>query len=215
MTGELPLAERKPTALPTGQRSQRVHTCDLRYQTGATWIEAVLADFNAFMQDHAAAEKKAAGMAMSMIAHYPDRRELVESLTDLAVEEMSHFREVTRWLHRRGAQLAADQKDAYILRLRDVIRQGSDVYFLDRLLTAGIIEARGAERFTLVADALPQGSLKNFYRGIARSEQRHLDLFESLARRYFNDAVVNARIDELLNIEAAIAADIPARAALH
>ncbi|MGB5324336.1 MAG: tRNA-(ms[2]io[6]A)-hydroxylase [Pseudomonadales bacterium] len=199
---------------PTVTR-HKVHTHELRYQTGSTWTATVLADFNTFMQDHAAAEKKAAGMALSMISHYPDKAELVEAMSELAVEELSHFRDVTRWLHRRGTQLAVDRKDAYILRLRDTIRQGRDVYFLDRLLTAGIIEARGAERFALLARALPTGGLQNFYRAIARSEARHLELFESLARRYFGAAEVNARVDELLDIEAAIAADIPARAALH
>ncbi|MBT8139491.1 MAG: tRNA-(ms[2]io[6]A)-hydroxylase [Gammaproteobacteria bacterium] len=215
MTDEQLLAEPGSANTPAPQASRTVCTADLRYQTGSAWIEAVLGDFNGFMQDHAAAEKKAAGMAMSMISHYPDKPELVEAMSELAVEEMSHFRDVAKWLHRRGTTLAADRKDPYILRVRDVIRLGRDVYFLDRLLTAGIIEARGAERFGLVADALPAGSLKNFYRGIARSEQRHLDLFESLARRYFSNTLVNARIDELLDIEAGIAADIPTRAALH
>lgn len=215
------MSEELSFATKTEQHGERspsgriLRTSELRYQTGDSWTETVLADFTTFMQDHAAAEKKAAGMALSMISHYPDKPELVEAMSELAVEELAHFRDVIRWLHRRGAQLAADAKDSYIVRLRDTIRQGRDVYFLDRLLTAGIIEARGAERFALVAEALPGGGLKNFYRAIARSEQRHLDQFESLARRYFSDSEVNARVDELLSIEAAIAASLPTRAALH
>jgi len=187
----------------------------LRYNTGNNWIDAVMADFNRFMQDHAAAEKKAAGMAQSMIAHYPDRERLVEAMSELAVEEMSHFRDVVRWLHRRGVQLAADRKDAYILALRGHIRQGKDLYFLDRLVTAGIIEARGCERFGLVADALPGGALKNFYQAIARSESRHLAMFDQLAKHYFDAGQVEARTSELLDIEAGIVAALPICAALH
>ena len=45
-------------------------------------------DFDRFLLDHAAAEKKASGMALSMVSHYPDRTRLVAAMTDLAVEEM-------------------------------------------------------------------------------------------------------------------------------
>ncbi len=46
-----------------------------------------MADFDSFLLDHAAAEKKASGMAVSMLSHYPDRVELVAAMADLAVEE--------------------------------------------------------------------------------------------------------------------------------
>lgn len=187
----------------------------LRYATQTSWVDAVMADFDTFMQDHAAAEKKASGMAMSMISHYPDRTKLVEAMSELAVEELSHFREVVRWIHRRGSRLAADQKDAYVVGFRKHIRQGKDIYFLDRLIIAGIIEARGCERFGLVADALQDGALKRFYSGIARSEQRHLSLFDTLAKHYFNSAEVDERTDTLLDIEAEIIASLPICAALH
>ena len=48
--------------------------------THPDWIGSVLADFDAFLLDHASAEKKASGMAMSMISHYPDQPALVLSL---------------------------------------------------------------------------------------------------------------------------------------
>ena len=41
--------------------------------TQSQWVEAVLADFNTFLSDHASAEKKASGMALSMASHYQDR----------------------------------------------------------------------------------------------------------------------------------------------
>lgn len=172
-------------------------------------------DFDSFLLDHAAAEKKASGMAISMLSHYPDKVDLVAAMADLAVEEMTHYREVVKWIHRRGLLTVADEKDPYVLAFRDCIRQGREVYLLDRLLTASIIEARGAERFGLVAEALEEGALKKFYQSIARSEERHFELFLELARKYVDDSLVEQRWDELLDAEAGIVADLPIRAALH
>lgn len=187
----------------------------LLYPTPDAWTETVLGDFDRFLRDHAAAEKKASGMAVSMLSHYPDRTELVAAMADLAVEELTHYREVVKWIHRRGGITAADEKDPYVLQFRECLRKGRDVYLLDRLLTAGIIEARGAERFALVAEALEPGPLKTFYRAIARSEERHYELFKDLAGHYFADDVVTQRWDELLEKEAEIVRQLPLRAALH
>ncbi len=187
----------------------------LRYSTPAAWTEAVMDDFDSFLLDHAAAEKKASGMAISMLSPYPDRVELVAAMADLAVEELTHYREVVKWIHRRGLHTAADQKDPYVLAFRESIRQGKEVYLMDRLLTASIIEARGAERFALVAGALDTGPLKNFYRSIARSEERHYELFLELARKYLEPDAIEERWSELLDIEAGIVRALPIRAALH
>ena len=172
-------------------------------------------DFDHFLLDHAAAEKKASGMALSMVSHYPDRTRLVAAMTDLAVEEMVHFREVVKLVQSRGLVLGADEKDPYVNAIRALIRQGSDVYLLDRLLTAGVIEARGAERFGLVAEALPEDDLKNFYRSNTRSECRHFELFLDLAREYFSAEVIESRWQALLDAEGEIIRNLPLRAALH
>ena len=187
----------------------------LLYNTSPAWTETVLADFDAFLLDHAAAEKKASGMAISMMSHYPDRPALVEAMAELAIEELAHYREVVKIIHSRGKITGKDEKDPYVVEFRKAMRKGSDVYFLDRLLIGGIIEARGAERFGLIADALPAGELKNFYGRITRSEDKHEDLFVDFAYQYFDAAEVKARLEELVEIEAGIAGQLPLRAALH
>lgn len=197
------------------ESAQFMSTIKLGYDTPFSWTEAVLEDFDAFLLDHAAAEKKAAGMAISMLSHYPDRVQLVAAMADLAVEEMTHYREVVKIIHQRGNITTKDEKDPYVNRFRAALRKGSDDYFLDRLLIGGIIEARGAERFGLVAEALQDGPLRAFYSAIARSESRHLQLMVDLADIYFDAGVVQARLAELIAIEAAIAADLPHRPALH
>ncbi len=187
----------------------------LRFATPAAWADKVLEQFDDFLIDHAAAEKKASGMAMSMLSHYPDREELVKAMVELAIEELAHFREVIKLLHARGLQPAADEKDPYVNEFRKSFRKGTDVYLLDRLLIGGIVEARGCERFGLIAKALTEPKLKQFYHAIAESEAKHEELFINLAKLYFPDTIVEQRLDELLDVEANIVANLPIRAALH
>ena len=190
----------------------------LKANSPIAWIKTVMKDFDHFLVDHAAAEKKAAGMAMSMVSHYPDKPELVKVMVDLAIEEMCHFREVTELIYERQQQLQNDEKDPYIHALRQQMSQGTEVYLLDRLIIGGIIEARGAERFKLVADALheqDQPRLKKFYSAIARSEERHYELFMNLAYQYGDQQWVSHRTEELLNFEANLIQEIPIRARLH
>lgn len=194
---------------PQGERMR------LRTPSPDAWLAAVLADFDQFLLDHAACERKASGMAMHLAAHYRDRSVLVEAMVDLACEELDHFRQVYRIARDRGLALAADEKDAYVNAMNDLSRRGSEGYFLDRLLLAGIIEARGCERFGLIADALEDDGLKSFYQQITRSESRHSELFCELAREYFPATEVQERHAELLDAEAEIVARLPIRARLH
>ncbi len=187
----------------------------LRLRTSRLWTEAVLRDFDSFLQDHANCERKASGSAMNMVSHYPDRKELVSAMIDLAREELQHFSQVYRHMADRGVTLGPDRKDPYIHLLSREYRKGSEAYFLDRLLVAGILEARGCERFGLIASALPAGPLNDFYRDITRSEARHQDLFVRLALLYFDPVTVEARLEELLETEARIVAELPPRPALH
>jgi tRNA-(ms[2]io[6]A)-hydroxylase len=188
---------------------------ELKYKTPPEWGEDIAGGMDAFLPDHAAAEKKASAMAMGMVAHYPDKAELVTAMIDLALEELSHFRAVVRLMHARGLSLTPDEKDIYINDMRREYRNGKNHFLMDRLLVAGIVEARGAERFGLVADALPAGELKRFYRSITRSEHAHQGLFLQLAERYFDASEVRERLDDLLEVEAAIVRKLPFRLALH
>jgi tRNA-(ms[2]io[6]A)-hydroxylase len=193
-----------------GERRMR-----LKIPTSSAWTEAVLGDFDSFLRDHASCERKASGSAMNLASHYPDRPELVAAMIELAREELEHFAQVYRHMAARGVILGPDRKDPYVARLSREYRKGSGEYFLDRLLVASVLETRGCERFGLVAAALPAGPLKDFYRDIARSEVRHLGLYLDLARLYFEPPSVEARLEELLDAEARIVADLPLRPALH
>jgi len=187
----------------------------LRAQSSQAWLDCVLANFDTFMQDHASCEKKAHTSALALISHYPDKVELIDEMIELAVEELNHYQQVWQRLKARGTDLGTDQKDPYIRQLLKHVRNGREGYFLDRLLVFGIVEARGCERFGMVADALEPGPLKTFYDDITRSEARHHGLFVRLARTYFDEETVAQRLDELLNAEAEIVCGLEIRPALH
>ena len=187
----------------------------LKFKTPDAWAEGVVAAMDVFLPDHAAAEKKASSMAMTMVSHYPDKPGLVTAMIDLALEELSHFRAVVKLMQERGLTLQPDQKDPYVNALRRKARQGSEFYLMDRLLIAGIVEARGAERFGMVAAALPDGELKPFYEAITRSEHGHEKLFLQFAEKYSDKDVAQNRLEELLEAEAVIVSELPVRLALH
>jgi tRNA-(ms[2]io[6]A)-hydroxylase len=191
------------------------HMIELKFKTPDAWVDGIVKAMDMFLPDHAAAEKKASSMAMTMVSHYPDRPELVSAMIDLALEELSHFRSVVKIMQERGLVLLPDEKDPYVNALRRSLRQGGELYLMDRLLIAGIVEARGAERFGMVAAALPDGDLKRFYDAITRSEQGHEELFVEFAQRYFDTGDVHARLEELLEAEAGIVRELPIRPALH
>ena len=178
------------------------------------WLDAVLGDFDAFLVDHAACERKASATALSFVAHYPDRTELVRACAELAVEELGHFRQVVERVLLRGLTLRPDRRDAYVRRLAGEFRGGSEPYFLDRLLAGAIVEARGCERLSLVASAHPEADIRDFYRELARSEARHQDVYADLARLYFGESRAGERLSQLLEAEARIVADLPALPAL-
>ena len=179
------------------------------------WLAQVLQNFDAFLPDHANCERKAAAMALSLVSRYADKHALVDAMLELAQEELAHFHQVFRLMVPRGLQLVPETKDPYVGALRKLVRDGRDHLLLDHLCVAGVVEARGCERFGLIAEGLPQGDLQEFYRAITRSEARHGGLFLRLARQYHAPAVVDARVNTLLALEADIVAQLPLRPALH
>jgi len=187
----------------------------LRTKTPSEWTDVVLGDFDAFLVDHAACERKASATALKLVSHYSDRTQLVRELIPFAQEELEHYAQVMDIILDRGLATRPDEKDPYVGALMKLINRGPERYFLDRLLILGIVEARGCERFGMIAEALEPGPLKEFYSEITRSEARHHGLFMRLAKEYFPADVVQARLDELLDAEAKIVERLPFRPAVH
>ncbi|MBT4162944.1 MAG: tRNA-(ms[2]io[6]A)-hydroxylase [Gammaproteobacteria bacterium] len=187
----------------------------LKNSSSDAWVDCVLEDFDQFLIDHAANERKASAMAMSLVAHYPDKQTLVTRLIDLALEEMNHFRQVIRLMQERDLTMTPDEKDPYVNQMRSHVKKGSDEYFLDRLLSAALIEARGEERFRRLADRLEDKKLKSFYTILANSEQGHHELFVDLSERYFDKELVSKRLAEWVDIEDVIFQQLPLKSRVH
>ena len=183
--------------------------------THESWIKVVLNRFDDFLEDHASCEKKASGMAMSMASHYPDRPVLLSAMVDLAVEELNHYREVVRLIIARDNQPGPDSKDHYVKELNGLVRKGKELFLLDRLLVAALIERRGAERFQLISDNVRDATIKKFYGSITNSESRHWKLFINLALEYFEESEVEERLSALAPEENRIIESLPIKPALH
>src|SRR5947208_16632872 len=91
------------------------YSLDLVTSSPPEWIGAVMADFPAFLQDHADCERKASAMAMSFVAKYPDRVEIIPELIETGIEELEHFQQVYGVMQKKGIRLAKEMtEDRYI-----------------------------------------------------------------------------------------------------
>ena len=190
---------------------------DLTVTTRQKWVETVLCDLPSFLQDHADCERKASALALSLVAKYPDRVEIIPELIATGVEELEHFQKVYEVMCRRGIPLAKEiGQDPYITALMKLLHTDSLRRFLDRLLLASIIECRGAERFRLVSEALVEDKeLHQFYHDLWVSEARHGHIFVGMALEYFEKDLVFGRLGELNDAEGQIVDGLELRPALH
>ncbi len=189
---------------------------DLRVLTKPGWIKAVLADFDTFLMDHADCERKASSSAMSFIAKYPDRTEMIPELIETAVEELEHFQQVYTLMEKRGVALAQRMpEDPYIKQLMKKMHSGVKERFLDRLLIASVVETRGAERFKIIADHMDDPELHQFYKMLWISEAKHGHIFVKMALMYFPKDNVYDRLNWWMDTEGEIVDNLPFRAALH
>ena len=180
------------------------------------WLQSVQKNFDAFLIDHALNERKASASAMTLVAHYPDRAELVEVMIELAIEELNHFKQVMKIITSRNLIIENEKKDPYVNELRRHMKKSdSGAYLLDRLLSGAVIEARGEERFNLLAKNLSDQALRSFYARISASEARHFCLFLDLADKYFHRKTVEDRLSEWIEIEKLAIESLPITNRLH
>lgn len=188
---------------------------DLQYTTSRDWTDCVLANFDHFLADHAACERKASAVGLSFVVRYPDRQALIDPMILFAREELEHFHQVVRLMQKRNLSLPPDEPDLYVNSLMKEVRFGREERFLDRLLVSGVIEARGTERLSLLSEALEDPELKTFYQRLSKAEYHHLHLFHHLAKRFFPEETVKSRLAFWLSLEAEVAKTLPLRPAVH
>jgi tRNA 2-(methylsulfanyl)-N6-isopentenyladenosine37 hydroxylase len=189
---------------------------DLKVASKTEWLSAVMNEFDAFLQDHADCERKASAMAMSFVAKYPDRNEIIPELIETGIEELQHFEQVYQLMRTRGISLRHSiGEDHYVSTLIKQCHSGREERFMDRLLIASVLETRGAERFRLVSESLEDVELKKFYKQLWTSEAKHGHIFVKMALHYFPEKAVYDRLDWWMDREAESINDLLIRPALH
>ena len=176
----------------------------LQSATTDRWLAQVDARLDDVLVDHAHCEKKAAGVAMNLLFAYVDHPPLARALPEIVVEELEHFRLVLDLLDRRGVPFRRLAPSSYGRRLHERIRREEPGRAVDRLLVAGLIEARSCERFAVLADHVADAELRDFYRGLFESEARHHATYVRLACDFAPEEAVRDRLHWLAAEEAAI-----------
>lgn len=177
---------------------------NLKSATPAGWLWQVEGSIEELLLDHAHCEKKAAGAAMNLVFAYVDQVPLVTALSEIVVEELDHFRQVLDLLAARGIRFRRLRPSPYGARLGELVRKQEPDRGVDRLLVAGLIEARSCERFGLLRDGLNDAELAAFYGRLFESEARHHATYVRLAALLDSEEAVRRRLDELSEKEAEI-----------
>ena len=190
----------------------------LKLPTDPRWVNIVEKNINEILTDHAFCEQKAVSTAISLIVRYPEESELVQAMTELAKEELSHFEMVHQHILERGWVLGRERKDKYVRDLQKFFPKGGCRMdqLVHQLLYASLIEARSCERFRLLSESIADKKLQKFYRKLMISEARHYTLFLKLARQYGkNDKEVNQKWEALLEFEAQLVSQLGTEETMH
>jgi tRNA-(ms[2]io[6]A)-hydroxylase len=187
----------------------------LQSASDARWLTQVDAHLDDILIDHAHCEKKAAGVAMNLLFSYVDQVPLARAMTEIVNEELAHFHLVLDLLERRGIRFRKLSPSSYGQRLHAVVRKEEPARAIDRLLVAGLIEARSCERFALLRDHVADAELREFYGSLFESEARHHATYVRLACDVAPEETVRERLHWLAAEEAAIIAQGDPVARMH
>ena len=189
----------------------------LKLPTDPRWVNIVEKNVEEILTDHAYCEQKAASTAISLIIGYPELKELVDAMSLLAQEEMSHFKMVHDRIVERGLVLGRERKDAYVNDLMKFFPKGGSKteQLVHRLLYAALIEARSCERFRLLSEQLEDKELASFYRKLMISEANHYTMFLKFARQYGEREAVDKKWEALLEFEAELMKDLGKEETMH
>lgn len=177
---------------------------NLESETTERWLRQVDENLDEILIDHAHCEKKAAGTAMNLLFAYVDNQALTESMTEIVNEELEHFHQVLGILARRGIRFRRQKPSTYGRKLNDLVRKQEPQRAVDRLLVAGLIEARSCERFSKLQQRVKDRELADFYGGLFESEARHHTTYVRLAKDFMPEDDVRQRLKDLAAAEAEI-----------
>ena len=189
----------------------------LQFETATSWVEVASAGLEQVLTDHAFAEQKAAANAVSLIINYSEETELVQAMSEIAIEEMEHFKMVHDFMVGRGMVLGKDHSNDYAKHLHAFFPKTGNrkEALIHRLLIAALIEARSCERFKVFSENIEDEELAKFYRDLMVSEANHYTVFLGFARKFEDRKIVDKKWKDLLAYEAEFMKSRGKKATVH
>ncbi len=189
----------------------------LQFETTTSWADIAKDNLSQILTDHAFLEQKAASYAVSIIINFSEETELVKEMSNIAIEEMQHFKMVHLLMVKRGFVLGREQKNDYAVQLQKFFPKTKDRTdaLIQRLLVAALIEARSCERFKVFSENMEDEELKKFYKKLMISEANHYATFLQFAREYQDREIVDAKWKALLQFEAKMIKERGTLAKIH
>ena len=189
----------------------------LQFETSTSWAEIAEDNLEQILTDHAFAEQKASANAISIIINYSEETDLVKDMSDIAIEELEHFRMVHQLMIKRGYVLGREQHNDYAKSLQKFFPKTKDrqTALINRLLVAALIEARSCERFKVFSENMQDEELSKFYKDLMVSEANHYTLFLGYARKYMDRKTVDEKWKSLLAFEAKMMKSRGTKATVH
>lgn len=200
------------------------HVTDLRDDlpllswTPRSWAELAARQLPEFLADHAICEQQAALFGLSLVGHYPDDEELVEAMSALAAEEVSHLRRVATLLRKRGFSLSKKRSNPWVGGLRREMETDREPQLkVDRLLVGALIEARSCERFSCLLEVVEDDDpeVARLLHDLGPAEKRHWQMFYGLAERELDAAELAERWRRWLEHESRLSSKGGIRPTVH
>lgn len=189
----------------------------LKLLTDPRWANIAESNLEEILTDHAWCEQKAAANALYIITNNPEHIQLVQTMAEIAIEEMQHFNMVVDIIKQRGYTLGRERKDDYVGRLAKFVKKNCSHIeaFIDRMLFAAMIEARSCERFRVLSKNIKDAELAKFYHELMVSEATHYTTFLGFARQFAGDIDVDKRWAEWLEFEGELIQSYGKSGAVH
>src|SRR5690606_35451902 len=169
-------------------------------RTPAAWVEVALRNQDILLIDHKNCEFKAASTALSLIAKYNQRLDLVNYMSRLAREELVHHEQVLRLLKKRKIDVRPVSARRYASCLRAGVRTSEPHRLIDTLVLGACIEARSCERFEALVPHLDE-ELGKFYAWLLQSESRHYQNYLKFAYQFGEREDVDRSVERFRELE--------------
>lgn len=189
----------------------------LKLATDPRWANIAEQNLEEILTDHAWCEQKAASNAIYLIINNAELPDLVSTMSEIAIEEMQHFKMVHDIILERGYEFGRERKDDYVNQLVKFCKKNAsrEEAFIDRLLFAAMIEARSCERFRVLSTNIKDEKLAKFYHELMVSEANHYTVFLGFARKYAGEIDVEKRWKEWLDFEGELIKSYGTKETIH